>query len=167
MGSSSRQIAIVRDVAVATALLAAVYLLAPRIQSPVLTFPYYFLVAGFDVLEALVGPAAAYRPLLVGVYLVVLASIGTAVVRGGRTVARSSDRADIALGLAAPLAVLGALALLVAASALFGTDQREPVWTAGTAGLALLLLAWLVVSIGDRVVSWGSARRQGGNEPES
>lgn len=153
MGRTSHQIAIVRDVAVATAILAAVYVLAPRIQSAVLTFPYYFLVAGFDVLEALAGPADAYRELFVGAYLLLLAALGTAMVRGGRTVARTADHSGIALGLAAPLAVLGTLALLVAASVLVGTDQREPVWTAGSAGVASLLLAGLVIGIDDRVRS--------------
>lgn len=161
MGRSSRQIPILRDVAVATAILVAVYVLAPRLQSPVLTFPYYFLVAGFDVLEAFLGPADAYRELFVGTYLLVLAVIGTAIVRGGRTVARGTDRSGIALGLAAPFAVLGAIALLVAASVLVGTDQREPVWTAGGAALAALLLAAAVVFVVDGAVASFASKSSG------
>lgn len=165
MDRSPDRIAFVRDVAIATATLATVYLLAPRLQWTVLVLPYYLLVGGFDLLELLFEPASTYRSVLVGGYLLALGAVGAAVARGVRVAVRRvdgservdrsgrvhhsgrSDESGLGLALAAPFVVLGLLALLLAASVLVGTDQREPVWTAGIAGLTLLAVGGLLASL--------------------
>lgn len=162
MTSRSDWVPFVRDALLATAVLAAVYALGQRVDSAVVAVPYYVLLSWFDVLAEAVGAAGAVRAAVLACYLLGLGVVGAATASVVRRRVEAFGRVGTGAGLAAPFAVLGALALLFAAVTLVTTDQWEPVRIVGTVGVGLLLVAATLLAVVDgAVASWRSARDAG------
>lgn len=144
---------LLRDAAAASALLAALYLLGTTSQSDALVLPLYFLFVAIGIVEELLASAgvatAALGTPIVAVTLLALGSIGAGVVHLARTRVDGAERSTLGLVLAAPLAVVGALALLVAVSAGLSTSQVEPVVYTGAVAAACLVLAALLSGVVD------------------
>lgn len=165
--AARQSVDLLRDAAIATAILAAVYGLAARYQPSVLVFPYYFLVVGFDVLEVAFGAADEYRPVLIGAYLLALGTITASVLHLVRAALarRSEDRVEgtgaagsdsepsgVRIALAAPLLAVALLALLFAVVLVLTTAQRGPAGIAGVVGVCSLGLAALVSGLPQRAL---------------
>lgn len=141
-----------RDTLVATAVLVGLYALGAVGQATPLVIPRYFLVVGFDALEAVFGAASAYRASF-ALYLLGLGLVAATAAAGVRRLGGEATVSGPRLGAAGGLAVVGVLSLAFAASVFLGTAQREPVRIAAAAGLIMLALAgWLgglfTVSVG-------------------
>lgn len=149
-----------RDAAVATILLAGLYLVGSEASHTVLVLPFYFLVVGFDVLELLFGPAYEYRSLLVGLYLLTLGTVCAGLLRLARGAVdgdglgdlEAHGAASLRLGLAAPLLAVALLALGFAVVVGVGTGQLGPLAIAGGAGLVSLALALVVSGVPQRTL---------------
>lgn len=134
----------VRDVAVATLVLAGLYGLGHGVQFQPVQIPRYLLIVGFDALESVFGSAGPNYDLLFAVYILGLGVIGAAVSIGLREQSRSTGLSWWRLGVAGALAVVGFLSILFGAVILAGTSQLAPVVITGITGMGLLLLAaWL------------------------
>lgn len=140
----SLQVAFLRDWAVVTALAGSLAVLGASVELVVLQLPYYLLIVGFDLVQVAVGAWAGYEPVQLGLYVVLVGLLAASVSHAVRTRAPETGTPGWRLALASFVALLAGLALLLAAVALLGTNQREPVVTAGTAGVVgLVLAAWL------------------------
>jgi mannose/fructose/N-acetylgalactosamine-specific phosphotransferase system component IID len=144
------KVTFVRDALIATVAVVGLYLLGEGVQFQPLQIPWYLLVVGFDVLEAVFGSAGQNYDVLFAAYLVGLGVVGglvASLVRGqmGERIRRpDSARAALRLGVAGALAVVGVISLLFASVVLLGTSQLAPVLITGVTGLVMLGVAgWL------------------------
>jgi hypothetical protein len=140
----NHKVTFARDALIATVAVVGLYLLGEGAQFQPLQIPWYLLVVGFDVLEAVFGSAGKNYDLLFGAYLVGLGVLGAVVAAGVRRLTPDSSRSTLRLGAAGALSVVGGISLLVAAAILVGTSQLAPVLITGATGLVMLGVAgWL------------------------
>ena len=138
------KVAFARDALIATVAVVALYLLGEIAQFQPLLIPWYLLVVGFDVLEAVFGSAGRNYNVLFGAYLVGLGVLGAVVAAGVRRVTMDSSRSALRLGAAGALSLVGGISLLVAVAVLVGTSQLAPILITGVTGLVMLGVAgWL------------------------
>ena len=124
-----------RDAAVAALAFAALYGLGMIAPVSALKIPAHLLVV--------FGPSTT-NPALFGAYLVGLGVVTAAAAEAVRNGAERTGRSALRIGVAGALALVGVLSLVFTVAIAFQTSQREPVVTAGAAGLALLALAgWI------------------------
>lgn len=138
-----RESVFVRDGVVATALLAALYLLAPRVDEQALQIPGYLLIVGFDLLESVFGPVQSAFYVVFALYIVALGVAGAGLASGFRRIAGRTSLPAWRIGIAAALTVVAVIALGFGAMVYSGTMQSEPVQILGTTGVVLLALAAL------------------------
>ncbi|PSQ47688.1 hypothetical protein BRD15_06815 [Halobacteriales archaeon SW_6_65_15] len=121
----NHKVTFARDALIATVAVVGLYLLGEGAQFQPLQIPWYLLVVGFDVLEAVFGSAGKNYDLLFGAYLVGLGVLGAVIAAGVRRLTPDSSRSTLRLGAA-------------------GTSQLAPVLITGATGLVMLGVAgWL------------------------
>jgi hypothetical protein len=153
-----RSVSFVRDVVVATSVVIGLYGLAFVEFQPV-QLPGYFLIVGFDILEATVGSAGSNYEVLFYAYL-----IGLGVVGGGfGHLFRAWTDDGVSgwrRGVAGALVVTGVLASLFALLVLVGSSQLTPVLIAGATGLVSLAMAgWLTGAVSGKGIVAPAERR--------
>lgn len=140
----STRLTFLRDVVIATLVLAGLYGLAWGVQFQPVQIPGYLLITGFDAVEELVGAAGSNYAILFSLYILGLGVIGGSVSALLRKRSRETDLPGLRLGMAGALAVVGVLSLLFGLVVLLGTSQLTPVFVTGAVGVVLLGLAgWL------------------------
>lgn len=140
----SSAVAFARDSAVVTLLAGGLIAAGIRVDVTAVQLPAYLLIVGFDLLQAAVGAWVGFEAFQFGAYLAGLGLFAAAVGHLGRTRLPESGVAGWRFAVAGFVGLLGGVSLVIAASVLVGSSQREPVAIAGTVGiLALVLAAWL------------------------
>lgn len=132
-----------RDVAVAYAVIIALYLVR-HVRFQPLQIPAYLLIVAYDIVEMVLPVLTPYHPIGFPIFLYLLAIVGAGVARQLRT----DDEADSAwirtaggVGL-----VIGVLSLLfgayVGGPLIAPTDNPTPLAITGAAGIILLIGSW-------------------------
>ena len=143
-----RSVSFVRDVVVATAVVVGLYGLAFVEFQPV-QIPGYFLIVGFDMLEATLGSAGSNYDVLFYAYLIGLGVVGGGL--GHFLRAWTDDEVpNWRRGVAGALIVAGLLAFSFALLVLVGPSQLTPVLIASVTGLLSFVVAGWVTGMLDR-----------------
>ena len=143
-----RFVSFVRDVVVATAVVVGLYGLAFVEFQPV-QIPGYFLIVGFDMLEATLGSAGSNYDVLFYAYLIGLGVVGGGL--GHFLRAWTDDEVpNWRRGVAGALIVAGLLAFSFALLVPVGPSQLTPVLIASVTGLLSFAVAGLVTGMLDR-----------------
>ncbi|GAA0470037.1 hypothetical protein MUK72_04605 [Halococcus dombrowskii] len=143
-----RSVSFVRDVVVATTVVVGLYGLAFVEFQPV-QIPGYFLIVGFDMLEAAVESAGSNYDVLFYAYLIGLGVVGGGL--GHFLRAWTDDEVPSwRRGVAGALVVAGLLAFSFALLVLVGSSQLTPVLIAGVTGLLSFVVAGWVAGMLDR-----------------
>lgn len=132
-----------REVAVAFAVIAALYLVR-FVRSRPLQIPAYLLIVAYDVVEVAVPALTPYHPVGFPVFLYSLAIVGAAAARR----LRSGDEEDGTLrrAVGAVCLIVGSISLVFGASVggplVAPFDNPTPLAVTGTTGVVLLVVAW-------------------------
>lgn len=146
-----------RDVAIAYALLVALYLLKFIRFQPV-QIPPYLLIVAYDLIEVALPFLTPYHTIGFPLFLYVLAVIGAAITRRLQTV--DSERSAWLRTFGGICLIIGTLSLafgaIVGGPVVSPTDNPTPLAITGAAGIILLLAGWWLLgrpSIPSRVTT--------------
>lgn len=137
----------VRDAAVATGVLAGLFLLSSVVRVQSVQVPGYLLVVGFDVLEAVFGPVRGFYAVVFALYVVALGVVAAGFAHGVRRFGARTNLPSWRLGLAAGLTVVAVIAAILLYVVYTGTAQSEPVVLLSWTVVILLVLAALVADV--------------------
>lgn len=129
-----------REVAVAFAILAALYLIRLVSFQP-LQIPAYLLIVTYDLIEVILPVLGSYYPIAFPLYLYFLALIGGAIAR-----VDASEDGAIRRAVGGVSLIVGSIALVfatvVGGPLIAPTDNPTPLAITGTTGIVLIIVAW-------------------------
>jgi len=135
-----------RDVAVAFAVLGAVYL-ARRVEFQPLQIPAYLLIVTYDLVEVALPFLTPYHPLVFPLFLYLLAVVGAGAARW--LGADGEGRSAVTRTAGGVCLVVGTLSLLfgafVGGPLISPTDNPTPLAVTGVTGVGLLGVGWLLL----------------------
>ena len=138
-----RRIFLGREVAIAFAVIAALYLVRVIGFQP-LQIPAYLLIVAYDLVEVAVPIVTPYHPILFPVFLYLLAVVGGEPARWVRS--EGDTDATWRRGIGGVCLVIGSISLLFAAFVggplIDTTDNPTPLAITSAAGISLLALSW-------------------------
>lgn len=142
VGLRSRRILLGREVAIAFAVIAVLYLVR-FIRFQPLQIPAYLLIVAYDLVEMALPVLAPYHPVGFPIFLYLLAVIGAG---AARRVRAGDDGSAWARSIGGVSLVVGTISLafgaFVGGPLVSPTDNPTPLAITGVTGIVLLLVGW-------------------------
>lgn len=139
---TARRALLGRHVAAAYAVIVALYLVR-YVRFQPLQIPAYLLIVAYDFVEVALPVITPYYPVGFPLFLYLLAVVGAAVTRWGRTDGADADWRPAAGGVSLVVAALSFLfAAVVGGPLVSATDNPTPLAITGATGLVLLVGGW-------------------------
>jgi hypothetical protein len=130
------------DVAVAFAVLIALYLVR-FVRFQPLQIPAYLLIVAYDIVEVIIPILTPYYPIGFPLFLYLLAIIAAGAARWWRSGAGESDWTQIVGGVCLVVGVLSLLfGAFVGGTLISSTDNPTPLAITGATGIVFLVGAW-------------------------